>query len=252
MGQCEECGQLLAGSPEPIRQPTAQGGRPGGDAAIGQCVQRLAMVVHGSPHGSDHAQFVDHTRQMRQERRQLRARLTVFTKLPQPRHDLRTGLSGIVELQLAREGFPGPILQQGLWIEEVHLARAPDHQDGNHGPGAGRMVARLRFQIIRALFQLRSSRSRQKPLLLEEPRQGGRTQTEGAACLQEVAAGAEAGRRRHVGRAIHGSVEVEESVGTHEHLAQGSQRPFFGGYRRRFGRRSGRRFGSGFGFGRRQ
>mgnify|MGYP003343414234 CR=1 FL=1 len=58
MGQGEECGQVLGFGSETVGEPASEGGGAWDDAAIGESVKGLAVVVDARLHGTDDAEFI--------------------------------------------------------------------------------------------------------------------------------------------------------------------------------------------------
>ena len=179
MGEREVGGEVLRFGTEAVGEPASEGGCAGRDAAVGEGVQGLAVVVDPGVPGPDQADVVGDLPEMRQQGGKLHAALAVASKLPQARKDLGAGLAGVVVLELAGERFAGALRKQGLGIEQVHLARTADHEDRDHRPGPGRVMRRTEAEVMGAGLQFRPDRGGKQAFLVEKPRQRRGAQAEG-------------------------------------------------------------------------
>ena len=137
--------------------------------------------------------------EVRQQLADLGAALAVLLKLPRAGQHLGAGVGGVVVFDLAGEFLAVELVELGLGIEEIDLARAALHEHRDHRLRLRGVRRLLRQQIVMRSLERRLFRRAEQAILLQQPGEAKGAEVE-AARGEEMAAAQAAGRLRVHGR----------------------------------------------------
>ena len=131
--------EALIFGPEGVTDPGAQDGAAGEDLACEQHVERFEVVVVRSVHAADEGEIVHDFGRVWEHLGDVHAALAILPEFE------RAGKKSIDVIRLmnfdaAGKGLPGPLLEEGFGVEEVHLARSPILDELNDGFRLGRKM----------------------------------------------------------------------------------------------------------------
>ena len=146
------------------------------------------MIGDPGPHRPHQAEVIGDASCVRQQFGDLGPTFSPWSELPLAVENFRTGLRGIVVLDLSREGLHVPLGHDGLGVEEVVVAGPALHPQRDHRLGARFTDGPLGQSVEVSGFEFRSCRRGLQLFLLGQP--GGCQGAEAERPRgQEVAAG---------------------------------------------------------------
>jgi hypothetical protein len=131
---------------ERVSDPATERWKTGLPTASVHGQQGFAMIdvlAHTGTHDRD---VIHHAREVREKFRDFEAGLPVLRELKRAGHEFGRPADGALDNGTGNR-LAVVALQHGLWIEQIHLARAPSHVEHDDALGAGFEVRRPRPKI---------------------------------------------------------------------------------------------------------
>jgi hypothetical protein len=151
------------------------------------------VIIHVRVHRPDQTNIISNASEVRQQLAEFHPTLPLRREFPRTAKYFVGSLGRIVVFHLAGEFLEMVPSEFGFGIEKVHVARTTDHEERNHGPGAGRLLGLSWVQIKAGRLQFRAHGSGQQSVLVKKPRQCHSAPKIEGAGSHEMAAGTKRG-----------------------------------------------------------